>query len=139
MNRFIFIIQIITSRLVRHNNYYRSQTAYVPTLHIVLQWIFMLNNTVDEMFVVKQVSFLVVLLKLFIKLLKKIKRQIASIKLIIITYYFPEKLIGARHVQSLMLFLCLTLAYAFRVNMSVAIVAITDKDSPDVSIIFQLF
>lgn len=43
----------------------------------------------------------------------------------------PKKLIGARHVQSLMLFLCLTLAYAFRVNMSVAIVAITDKDSPD--------
>lgn len=48
--------------------------------------------------------------------------------------FVTGKLIGQRHVQSLMLFICLVLAYAFRVNMSVGIVAITDnsvnKDYP---------
>lgn len=34
---------------------------------------------------------------------------------------------GVRHLQALLLFLGLTLAYAMRVNLSVAIVAITDK------------
>lgn len=89
------------------------------------------------MFDVKQMPFRVVVSQLFKKLLKNIKRQFKSIKLIIVTYFFAERLIGARHVQSLMLFLCLTLAYAFRVNMSVAIVAITDKENPDVSIVLQ--
>jgi ACS family sodium-dependent inorganic phosphate cotransporter-like MFS transporter 5 len=37
--------------------------------------------------------------------------------------------LGFRHVQVLLIFLCLTIAYAQRVNMSVAIVAITDKNS----------
>lgn len=36
---------------------------------------------------------------------------------------------GFRHVQVLLIFLCLTIAYAQRVNMSVAIVAIVDKNS----------
>jgi MFS transporter, ACS family, solute carrier family 17 (sodium-dependent inorganic phosphate cotransporter), member 5 len=36
---------------------------------------------------------------------------------------------GFRHVQVILLFLCLTITYAERVNMSVAIVAMTDKNS----------
>ncbi|KAL7031546.1 hypothetical protein ACKWTF_007046 [Chironomus riparius] len=36
---------------------------------------------------------------------------------------------GFRHVQVLLIFTCLTIAYAQRVNMSVAIVAITDRNS----------
>lgn len=34
---------------------------------------------------------------------------------------------GVRHLQAFLVFLGLTLAYALRVNMSVAIVAMTDK------------
>ncbi|KAG5684637.1 hypothetical protein PVAND_013857 [Polypedilum vanderplanki] len=37
--------------------------------------------------------------------------------------------LGFRHVQVLLIFLCLTIAYAQRVNMSVAIVAITDRNN----------
>ena len=36
---------------------------------------------------------------------------------------------GFRHVQVILLFLCLTITYAERVNMSVAIVAMTDRNS----------
>lgn len=36
---------------------------------------------------------------------------------------------GFRHVQVVLIFFCLTIAYAERVNMSVAIVAMTDKNS----------
>ncbi|XP_031631771.1 putative inorganic phosphate cotransporter isoform X3 [Contarinia nasturtii] len=38
-----------------------------------------------------------------------------------------SSIFGVRHLQALLLFLGLTLAYAMRVNLSVAIVAITDK------------
>lgn len=39
---------------------------------------------------------------------------------------------GFRHVQVVLIFLCLTITYAERVNMSVAIVAMTDKNTnPD--------
>ncbi|GLV41829.1 uncharacterized protein CBL_13561 [Carabus blaptoides fortunei] len=41
----------------------------------------------------------------------------------------PGKLIGIRHIQSLMLFMCLMLGYAFRVNMSIAIVQMVDNTS----------
>uniref|UniRef100_A0A1B6M806 Putative inorganic phosphate cotransporter n=1 Tax=Graphocephala atropunctata TaxID=36148 RepID=A0A1B6M806_9HEMI len=37
--------------------------------------------------------------------------------------------LGVRHVQALMTFFCLVLAYAMRVNLSVAIVAMTDNSS----------
>lgn len=36
---------------------------------------------------------------------------------------------GERHKQTLLLFLCMVIAYALRVNMSVGIVAMTDKSS----------
>lgn len=36
---------------------------------------------------------------------------------------------GVRHVQAFLLFLCLSITYALRVNFSVAIVAMTDKNS----------
>lgn len=37
---------------------------------------------------------------------------------------------GVRHVQALLMFCCLTVAYSMRVTMSVAIVAMTDKNGP---------
>ncbi|XP_030381273.1 putative inorganic phosphate cotransporter isoform X2 [Scaptodrosophila lebanonensis] len=39
-----------------------------------------------------------------------------------------EKLIGVRHIQCILSFFCLSLAYALRVNLSVGLVAMTDKD-----------
>lgn len=36
---------------------------------------------------------------------------------------------GVRHIQCFLLFWCLTVAYGMRVTMSVAIVAMTDKNS----------
>ena len=36
---------------------------------------------------------------------------------------------GIRHLQCFLLFCCLTVAYALRVNLSVAIVAMTEKNS----------
>jgi len=36
---------------------------------------------------------------------------------------------GKRHIQTLLLFLCMIIAYGLRVNLSVAIVAMTDKTS----------
>uniref|UniRef100_A0A8D8XYV4 Putative inorganic phosphate cotransporter n=1 Tax=Cacopsylla melanoneura TaxID=428564 RepID=A0A8D8XYV4_9HEMI len=39
----------------------------------------------------------------------------------------PDKRYGVRHTQTLMMFLCLLMAYALRVNLSVGIVAMTDK------------
>lgn len=50
---------------------------------------------------------------------------------------------GVRHLQTFLLFLGLTLAYAMRVNLSVAIVAITDKHAAnaafEVCLYFLLF
>lgn len=43
--------------------------------------------------------------------------------------YFPAGAFGVRHVQAFLVFLGLTLAYALRVNLSVAIVAMTDNSS----------
>ncbi|XP_077289178.1 putative inorganic phosphate cotransporter isoform X2 [Arctopsyche grandis] len=37
---------------------------------------------------------------------------------------------GVRHVQALLMFFCLTVAYSMRVTMSMAIVAMTDKNGP---------
>ncbi|CAG9767278.1 unnamed protein product [Ceutorhynchus assimilis] len=45
--------------------------------------------------------------------------------------------IGMRHVQTLLMFLCLTIAYSMRVNLSVGIVAMTTKDTspnPDIPV-----
>lgn len=42
-------------------------------------------------------------------------------------YYTATSFFGIRHLQALMLFLALSLAYALRVNLSVAIVAIADR------------
>lgn len=41
----------------------------------------------------------------------------------------PSSVFGVRHLQCLQLFFCLTVAYALRVNLSVAIVAMTDKNA----------
>ncbi|GAB0094566.1 putative inorganic phosphate cotransporter [Sergentomyia squamirostris] len=41
----------------------------------------------------------------------------------------PGGLFGVRHLQTFLLFLCLTIAYAMRVNLSVAIVAMVDRNS----------
>ncbi|CAB3261005.1 unnamed protein product [Arctia plantaginis] len=41
----------------------------------------------------------------------------------------PKKLLGIRHVQVVLLFFGMLLAFAMRVNISMAIVAMTDKDS----------
>ncbi|XP_075978185.1 putative inorganic phosphate cotransporter isoform X2 [Anticarsia gemmatalis] len=41
----------------------------------------------------------------------------------------PKKLLGIRHFQVVMLFFAMVLAFSMRVNMSMAIVAMTDKDS----------
>ncbi|XP_032517569.2 putative inorganic phosphate cotransporter [Danaus plexippus] len=41
----------------------------------------------------------------------------------------PNSLLGIRHLQALMLFLALLLAFAMRVNISMAIVAMTDKET----------
>lgn len=50
----------------------------------------------------------------------------------IIVLYFAAGAFGVRHVQAFLVFLGLTLAYALRVNLSVAIVAMTDNSSnPD--------
>lgn len=45
-----------------------------------------------------------------------------------------EAVLGVRHIQAVMLFLCLVLAYGMRVNMSLAIVAMTDSDNEHVGI-----
>jgi hypothetical protein len=37
--------------------------------------------------------------------------------------------IGVRHLQALLMFFCLTMAYALRVNLSVGIVAMVDRNS----------
>ncbi|XP_059615082.1 putative inorganic phosphate cotransporter isoform X2 [Phlebotomus argentipes] len=42
---------------------------------------------------------------------------------------FESGLFGVRHLQTFLLFLCLTIAYAMRVNLSVAIVAMVDRNS----------
>lgn len=46
---------------------------------------------------------------------------------------------GVRHFQAFLLFLGLTLAYAMRVNLSVAIVAMTDRHAanPDFEVNFN--
>ncbi|KAH8307432.1 hypothetical protein KR044_011982 [Drosophila immigrans] len=41
--------------------------------------------------------------------------------------YANDKIIGVRHVQCILCFFCLTLAYAWRVNLSVALVAMTEQ------------
>lgn len=49
--------------------------------------------------------------------------------LLFFVFYFllASSIFGVRHLQAFLLFLGLTLAYAMRVNLSVAIVAITDR------------
>lgn len=47
--------------------------------------------------------------------------------------FFSGNFLGIRHVQAVMLFFALVLAYGMRVNMSIAIVAMTDKDAVNVS------
>ncbi|XP_068145044.1 putative inorganic phosphate cotransporter [Drosophila tropicalis] len=44
--------------------------------------------------------------------------------------YANERFIGVRHVQCLLCFFCLSLAYAWRVNLSMALVAMTGSDAP---------
>lgn len=44
-------------------------------------------------------------------------------------FFFLASGLGVRHVQTLLLFFGLTVAYALRVNLSVAIVAMVDKGS----------
>jgi MFS transporter, ACS family, solute carrier family 17 (sodium-dependent inorganic phosphate cotransporter), member 5 len=46
-----------------------------------------------------------------------------------ISFEYSTEGFGFRHVQVVLIFLCLTITYAERVNMSVAIVAMTDKNS----------
>ncbi|XP_016958620.1 putative inorganic phosphate cotransporter [Drosophila biarmipes] len=41
--------------------------------------------------------------------------------------YANEKFLGVRHVQCILCFFCLAMSYAWRVNLSVALVAITDN------------
>lgn len=43
-----------------------------------------------------------------------------------------EACFGVRHIQAVMLFFALVLAYGMRVNMSMAIVAMTDSNNEDV-------
>ncbi|XP_017077250.1 putative inorganic phosphate cotransporter [Drosophila eugracilis] len=43
--------------------------------------------------------------------------------------YANEKFIGVRHVQCLLCFFCLAMSYAWRVNISVALVAMTDNST----------
>ncbi|KAG6449214.1 hypothetical protein O3G_MSEX005919 [Manduca sexta] len=43
----------------------------------------------------------------------------------------PNGIFGIRHLQAILLLFALVLAYGMRVNMSIAIVAMTDKDSED--------
>lgn len=43
----------------------------------------------------------------------------------------PDAILGIRHLQTAMLFLAMVLAYGMRVNISMAIVAMTDKDNED--------
>jgi hypothetical protein len=50
-----------------------------------------------------------------------------------------EALLGVRHLQTLMLFLAMVLAFGMRVNMSIAIVDMTDPDNENVSTFFFVF
>ncbi|XP_039482253.1 putative inorganic phosphate cotransporter [Drosophila santomea] len=43
--------------------------------------------------------------------------------------YANEKFIGVRHVQCILCFFCLAMSYAWRVNLSVALVAMTDNST----------
>lgn len=45
---------------------------------------------------------------------------------------FSGALLGVRHLQVVMLFFAMTLNFAMRVNMSMAIVAMTDKNDENV-------
>nr|CAD7447699.1 unnamed protein product [Timema bartmani] len=47
---------------------------------------------------------------------------------IIYALFVPAASFGVRHVQAILLFGCLTVAYTLRVNLSVAIVSMTDKN-----------
>lgn len=60
----------------------------------------------------------------------------------IVSFFNEGPLIGIRHVQSLMMFLLLAVAYAMRVNLSVAIVSMTNTnqtDSSDVPVSFSKY
>lgn len=54
----------------------------------------------------------------------------------ILSFVTASGIFGVRHMQAFLLFLGLTLAYAMRVNLSVAIVAITDRHAanPDFAV-----
>lgn len=52
---------------------------------------------------------------------------IVSLSLSVFSFIHVAGVFGVRHLQAFLMFLGLTLAYALRVNMSVAIVAMTDK------------
>lgn len=71
-------------------------------------------------------SFLFCLLQYALLFPHFIDFQFAS-SLSICLHFIATRIFGVRHLQALLLFLGLTLAYAMRVNLSVAIVAITDK------------
>lgn len=47
-------------------------------------------------------------------------------------------MLGTRHVQAVLLFFALVLAYGMRVNMSMAIVDMTDKDNENVTMLLNL-
>lgn len=63
--------------------------------------------------------------------------------MLMLWFVTAASIFGVRHLQAFLLFLGLTLAYAMRVNLSVAIVAITDKNAAnpdfDVSIRMNFF
>lgn len=52
--------------------------------------------------------------------------------------YVIAKGFGQRHLQILLLFLCLTCVYTLRVNISVGIVAMTDKTSNFTPVIIKM-
>lgn len=57
------------------------------------------------------------------------------------SFIYVAGVFGVRHLQTFLMFLGLTLAYALRVNMSVAIVAMTDRHAanPDYEVYIAVY
>lgn len=61
-----------------------------------------------------------------------------TIKYLTLKYFKEEFTWGERHKQTLMLFIGLVISYGLRVNLSVAIVAMTDKSSANTHFIVSM-
>lgn len=56
---------------------------------------------------------------------------------IFVLFYQTESVLGIRHLQTALLFIAMVLIYGMRVNISMAIVAMTDRDDENVSWIYK--